>query len=44
MQIIKERTAAKVFPFIVYKSEKSEKPALIIHLHGAGKEVTAGMT
>ena len=37
MKIIKERTPAKVFPFIAYKSEKTEKPALIIHLHGAGE-------
>ncbi len=42
MQIIKERTAAKVFPFIAYKSEKSEKPALIIHLHGAGERGNGG--
>ncbi len=42
MKIIKERTAAKVFPFIAYKSEKSEKPALIIHLHGAGERGSGG--
>ena len=42
MEIIKERTTAQIFPFIAYKSEKSEKPALIIHLHGAGERGNGG--
>ncbi len=42
MQIIKERGAARIFPFVAYKSEKTEKPALIIHLHGAGERGSGG--
>ena len=42
MEIIKERTTAQIFPFVAYKSEKSEKPALIIHLHGAGERGNGG--
>ena len=42
MKIIKERTPAKVFPFNAYKSENTEKPALIIHLHGAGERGSGG--
>lgn len=43
MKVIKQETYGKVFPYIAYIPEKvSEKPALMIHLHGAGERGNGG--
>ncbi len=42
MEIIKQRNTDSVLPFVAYKPEKTVKPALIIHLHGAGERGNGG--
>lgn len=37
MEIIKQRNTDDFLPFIAYKPEHTKKPALIVHLHGAGE-------
>ena len=43
MKVIRKETDDNVFPYIAYIPEKvSEKPALMIHLHGAGERGNGG--
>ena len=42
MKIIKERTNKCVFPYVAFKPEKTNNPALIIHLHGVGEKGNGG--
>ena len=43
MKIIKQRTNENIFPFIAYvPDEVSERPALLIQLHGAGERGNGG--